>query len=115
MSGCQHAVAARDREHQSEGAAGLRLEKPQIGLVDNHRTYVGSIADVVDARELGEMPFGRLLRETKAKIGHGIGGGGLAVAIIGEYLRAADHLERGREAAWHVGPVERSIDLILRH
>ena len=58
------------------------FEKPGVPLVDDHRTHIVTIREVIKAGVLAESPAFRLLLEPCPYVGHPITRGGIGISVI---------------------------------
>src|SRR5437868_1773869 len=88
------------------------LEVAEVGLVDDDRTDVVAVAEVVDARELAETPAAAPLLEPGRQVPDGERVGEVGVRIVHRNARAMQRLEARMVLGAAVG--ELTIELVPR-
>ena len=88
-------IAPRSIEHNVGRATRCGLEESGIRFVDDHRTHIGPIGEIIKAGIFAEMPASRFLLETGSQVGHPEAGGGIGITIIDIDFCASQGLQGG--------------------
>jgi len=80
-------------EHNVSRPARSRLKKPGIGFIDDHRTHIGSIGEVIKAGKFAESPVSRFLLKPGPQIHDPEARGGIGIPIVDVNPRPALRLQ----------------------
>src|SRR6185295_2237875 len=92
-----------------------RLVEAPVGVIDDDRTGVALVGQVVDAQVLGDAPSLVLLCEAQGDGGDGISGCELGVGIVDRDVRLRQHLEPRGKTARVVPPAQFAVNVPFGH